>query len=101
MIQRDVRWQNQWTGSTDAQSFINIDTLAHQPKVAPQLSPREREVLQLIAEGHSSKEVAAQLAVSARTIDTYRHNIMEKLELRSIAELTKYAIRAGITSLGD
>ncbi|MEW6431231.1 MAG: response regulator transcription factor [Myxococcota bacterium] len=64
-----------------------------------QLSPREREVLQLIAEGLTSKEVAVRLGVAVSTIETHRKQIMAKLGLRSVAELTKFAIRAGLTSL--
>jgi DNA-binding NarL/FixJ family response regulator len=65
------------------------------------LTPREREVAQLLAEGRSTKEVAAQLFVSVKTIETHRQHIMEKLNINSIAELTKYAIREGLTELGD
>jgi two-component system, NarL family, response regulator NreC len=65
------------------------------------LSPREREVLQLIAEGFATKEVARHLHVSVKTVETHRARTMEKLKLDSVAELTKYAIREGITSLGD
>lgn len=65
----------------------------------PELSPKEREVLQLLAEGNSSKEIAYQLGVSSKTVDTHRQHIMDKLGMRSIANLTKYAIREGITSL--
>jgi DNA-binding NarL/FixJ family response regulator len=65
----------------------------------PVLTPREREVLQLLAEGKSSKEIAGALHVSVNTVDTHRHRIMEKLDLHSVAELTKYAIREGFTSL--
>jgi DNA-binding NarL/FixJ family response regulator len=64
------------------------------------LSAREREVLQLIAEGKSSKEIAATLGIAVTTVETHRRQLMEKLELRTIAELTKYAIREGLTS-GD
>ncbi|MCA8961572.1 MAG: response regulator transcription factor, partial [Planctomycetes bacterium] len=64
-----------------------------------ELTPKEREVLQLLAEGKSSKEMASILHVSVKTIETHRQNIMDKLEIRTIAELTKYAIRAGLTSL--
>lgn len=63
------------------------------------LTNREREVLQLMAEGQSSKEIASKLGVSVKTVETHRRNIMEKLNLHSVAELTKYAIREGITSL--
>jgi len=63
------------------------------------LSAREREVLQLIAEGSATKEIAARLHVSVKTVETHRSRIMEKLGLRSVAELTKYAIREGLTPL--
>jgi DNA-binding NarL/FixJ family response regulator len=67
----------------------------------PQLTPREREVLQLIAEGNTTKEIAGVLGVSVKTIETHRANTMRKLEVRSVAELTKAAIREGLTSVGD
>ena len=63
------------------------------------LTPREREVLQALSEGLSTKEIASRLGVSIKTVETYRSQIMEKLNMHSIAELTKYAIREGITSL--
>lgn len=63
------------------------------------LSPREREVLQLLAEGRSTKEIAAQLTVSVKTVETHRKQIMDKLNIHSVAELTKYAIREGLTPL--
>lgn len=63
------------------------------------LSAREREVLQLLAEGRSTKETAARLNVSVKTIETHRKQIMDKLDIRSVAELTKYAIREGLTPL--
>ena len=63
------------------------------------LSERERQVLQLLAEGNSTKEIAANLGVSVRTAETHRRNIMDKLDMRSVAELTKYAIRSGLTTL--
>ena len=63
------------------------------------LTPREREVLQLVSEGMSTKEVAAALKISGKTVDMHRQNIMNKLSLHSVAELTKYAIREGITAL--
>ena len=63
------------------------------------LTSKEREVLQLIAEGRSTKEIAGLLNVSVKTIETHRVNIMEKLKVYSVAELTKFAIREGLTSL--
>lgn len=63
------------------------------------LSCREKEVLMGIAEGQSTKEVANNLHVSTKTIETHRQNVMEKLNLHSVAELTKYAIRQGLTCL--
>ena len=63
------------------------------------LTPREREVLQLLAEGRSTKQIASSLHLSLKTVETHRRNIMEKLKVNSVAELTKYAIREGLTSL--
>jgi len=63
------------------------------------LSDRQREVLQLLSEGQSAKEIAYQLDVSVKTIETHRNAVMKKLDIHSIAELTKYAIREGLTSL--
>lgn len=63
------------------------------------LTAREREVLQLLAEGKTTKQTALLLNVSVKTIETHRQQIMEKLKIRSIAELTKYAIREGLTAL--
>lgn len=63
------------------------------------LSGREREVLQLIADGKTSKEIAAAMTVAVSTVETYRKQIMDKLGLRTVAELTKYAVRHGLTSI--
>ncbi len=67
----------------------------------PRLRPREREVLQLVAEGKSSKEIAASLNVSPRTVDAHRREIMAKLHAHTIAELTKCALRLGLTTLEE
>lgn len=69
------------------------------PEASPGLTSREREVLQLMAEGKNTKEIAFILTVSSKTVDTFRQSIMKKLGLGSVAELTKYAIREGLTSL--
>jgi two-component system NarL family response regulator len=63
------------------------------------LGSRERQVLSLLAEGKRSQEIAGRLHISAATVDAHRRNIMRKLGLHTIAELTKYAIRKGLTSL--
>ena len=63
------------------------------------LTAREREVLQLLAEGKSTKQIASTLNLSVKTVETHRQQIMDKLEIRTVAELTKYAIREGLTSL--
>jgi DNA-binding NarL/FixJ family response regulator len=63
------------------------------------LTNREREVLQQLAEGKSTKEMAAVMSVSVKTVETHRRNIMEKLDIHSVAELTKYAIREGVTTV--
>ena len=63
------------------------------------LGTREREVLQLLAEGLTSKEIAARLNLSTKTVETHRRNIGQKLDLHSIASLTKFAVREGLTTL--
>jgi len=81
-------------------NYINmiqaVDAVSH-----PTLTSRERETLQLIAEGKSTAETANLLNVSTKTIETHRKNIMDKLDIHNIAELTKYAVREGITSIED
>ena len=62
------------------------------------ISLREREILQLIADGKNTKEIAFSLMVSPKTVDSHRQNIMKKLKLCSVAELTKFAIREGLTT---
>jgi len=64
------------------------------------LTPRQREVLQLIAEGLSSKEIAARIGVSVKTVDTHRTELMERLGIRGIAGLVRYAIRVGMVRSG-
>ena len=70
-----------------------------QAVAASPLTAREREVVQLFSEGYSSNEIAARLNVSAKTVASHREHILAKLRIRSIAELTRYAIREGLTSL--
>lgn len=65
------------------------------------LGAREREVLQLIAEGLSSPDIAGRLHIATNTVDTHRRNIMRKLDLHNVVEITRYAIREGLTRLDD
>jgi DNA-binding NarL/FixJ family response regulator len=84
--------------------YVNTGNGADAPaagEMRPALTPREREVLQLIAEGNSTRQIAETLIVSTKTIETHRKHIMEKLDTYSIAELTKYAIREGMTTIED
>lgn len=70
------------------------------PPTKPLLTPREREVLQLIAEGHANKQVAAQLGLSIKTVGTHREHIMAKLDIHDTAGLTRYAMEAGMIESG-
>lgn len=70
-----------------------------EPSAYSQLTPREREVLQMLAEGHTTKQISARMHVSVKTVETHRKQIMDKLNIHNIAGLTKYAIREGITKL--
>lgn len=96
---------------TEGKTYINpqiaslvVESLVSQPapvqnKAFSLLTEREREVLQLISEGKSTKQIAGNLNVSAKTIESHRRQVMGKLNIRNIAELTKYAIREGLTSV--
>jgi DNA-binding NarL/FixJ family response regulator len=74
--------------------YVSLSTTSGGP--AEVLTSREREVLQLIAEGNSTKDVAARLNISIKTIETHRKRIMDKLDLHSVADLTRFAIREKI-----
>ncbi|MCM0082437.1 response regulator transcription factor [Geomonas sp. Red32] len=69
------------------------------PRMENSLSPREQEILSLIARGENAKGIAFQLQLTAKTVDNHRQQIMKKLKLNSIADLTRYAVRAGIVRL--
>jgi two-component system NarL family response regulator len=83
---------------------VVVDNSVHGPDPTKMLTKmhlgtREREVLQLLAEGLSSPEIALRLTISIKTVDTHRRNIMAKLDIHSVAELTKFAVREGLTAL--
>ncbi len=80
-------------------SCFLADPSNSKPSVFSKLSAKEREVLQLLAEGQANKEIAAYLHVSARTVEAHRAQIMEKLDIRTLAGLTRYAIQEGLTPL--
>jgi DNA-binding NarL/FixJ family response regulator len=80
-------------------AYVKHSSLRDEKPAFVMLTDREREVLQRLAEGHATKETADTLSVSVKTVETHRRNIMEKLNLHSIAELTKYAVREGLTGL--
>ncbi len=85
------------TGLVIEDYISRLSTIAESPLAT--LTGREREVLQLVAEGTSTKQIALKLHVSTKTVEANRRQIMEKLDVHSIAELTKYAVREGLTSL--
>lgn len=67
-------------------------------RLLAQLSGREREVLEGVARGHTNKEIAAELGISHRTVETHRESLMRKLRLRTVAELTRFALETGVLS---
>jgi DNA-binding CsgD family transcriptional regulator len=70
-------------------------------EIALPLSPRQREVLKLMAEGHPTKAIALMLKISAKTVETHRALLMERLDIHDIAGLVRYAIRTGVIGLED
>jgi len=88
--------------SSGVADLLEQDSLAsatsNEPSALQTPSPREREVLQLLAEGGSSHRIAESLHISIKTVETHRGQLMAKLKVRSVAELTKYAIREGLTA---
>jgi DNA-binding NarL/FixJ family response regulator len=88
---------------TPAVSEVVIESCIHPPQQEADgafsvLTPREREVLQLMAEGHSTKQVARRLYISPKTVEAHRLKVMRKLDIDNVAQLTKYAIQEGLTS---
>lgn len=101
VVARNQHYVSPAVAGTVVEGFVRRAASA-QPVAQPsptELSSREREVLQLLAEGKTSKEVAQRLGVAVSTVETYRRGITSKLGLYSVAELTKYAIRHGLTSV--
>ena len=89
---------NPQIASLVVESLVNQTTPSSR-KAFSLLTEREREVLQLISEGKSTKQIATDLHVSSKTVESHRRQVMGKLNIRNVAELTKYAIREGLTSV--
>lgn len=93
-VMRGEVYLNSTTSGVLVDDYVSLATGTHgQDDV---LSSREREILQMIAEGRSTKDVAAQLFISVKTVESHRKHLMDKLDMHSIAELTRYAIRTRI-----
>jgi DNA-binding NarL/FixJ family response regulator len=75
-----------------------VERLRGDPVPAVLLTPRQREVLQLVAEGHSTKEIARRLDLSVKTVDTHRSQLMKQLDIHEVAGLVRYALRSGLIS---
>jgi DNA-binding NarL/FixJ family response regulator len=93
------------SGDTYLSPPVSKQVIAHylrevssRPRPEEALTDRQREILQLIAEGHTSKEIARVLAVSVKTVETHRAQIMERLNIHDIAGLVRYAIREGLVT---
>jgi DNA-binding NarL/FixJ family response regulator len=97
-VTKDERYIAPKISGFDFEEYQN-DEDSHDGLMRPRLSEREREVLQMMAEGKGTKEIAAELHLSAKTVETHRQHLMDKLDMYSVAELTKFAIREGLTSL--
>lgn len=99
------RFLSQRVSQTVIEDYMNqLNGTTSQHKDASgerKLSPRELQVLQLIAVGLSTKEIAAKLQLSVKTVETHRRQVMEKLSIFTIAGLIKYAIKSGLASLDD
>lgn len=72
---------------------------AHQQPISSRLTPRQREVLQLVAEGHTTKQIAKRLHLSAKTIETHRTQLMKQLGIHEVTGLVRYAVRVGLVSV--
>lgn len=81
---------------TAIDNYLNRTTSSGKSNSLENLTPRQREILQLIAEGRSTKEIAADLNLSAKTVETHRAQLMERLNIYDVASLVRYAMRVGL-----
>ena len=86
---------------SDLLTDISFRSLDGSKEVSPleQLSPREREILQLVAEGKTSQEIGERLSISSKSVDTYRSRLMHKIGVKDVAGLVRFAIQQGVISL--
>ena len=97
VVDRGHRYLSPQVSNIVLDGYLNLDQV--KPSKKGRLTSRQRQILQLLTEGHSSKQIALQLNISVKTVDATRLRIMEKTGIHNIAELTKYAVKEGITSL--
>jgi DNA-binding NarL/FixJ family response regulator len=93
------RYLSQKVSETLLDDYLNLPGSDPGQNPLKRLSGREREILQLVVEGQSSVQIAANLCLSPKTVETYRSRVMQKLNIKNLPALVKFAIRAGITSL--
>ncbi len=99
MIIDNKTYVNSQIASLVVESLMSDSPRSHNKHAFSLLTEREKEVLQLIAEGKSTKQIASSLNVSTKTIESHRRQVMGKLNIRNIADLTKYAIREGLIAI--
>lgn len=99
VVQGGRRYLSQKISDIVVEGYINQHNTPEMQSPLSRLSPREREILQLVVEGNSSAEIADMLSLSPKTIDTYRSRLMQKLEINDLPGLVKFAIQHGLTSL--
>ncbi len=98
-VAEDKTYLSPLIAHTVVQDYLHASASRSAVTATPELTGREREVLQLIAEGVSSRDIGQRLFVSESTVNTHRRQIMEKLNIHSIAKLTKFAVQEGLTTL--
>lgn len=98
---RAVNKGDTWLSSAISKTVVAcyLGRSDHEEAVLPQLTTRQSQVLKMIAEGHSTKQISSDLNLSIKTIETYRAQIMDKLDIHDVAGLVRYAIRNGISPL--
>ena len=97
-VQRGHKFLSPEIADSVIEGFVGGQAVAPNARPRAPLAAREREIVQLLAEGKTSKEIARLLNISVKTVETHRRNIMSKLDVHSLAALTKFAIREGLTT---